>query len=278
MKPVLAILKMAFLAMSLAVAGLIGMSAPVLAANPSYHDKHPIDPNNYRVCKKCHFDWQVNKQGTSAWGVDEHKGFTSRRNRQEMLCVECHSAVAIASHPTGFSPTRSLPKEFPLNARGQMTCTTCHDIQKAGKPELQARETGEGFCLSCHSASFFAGMVDAGSSIMNSGHVSAENDTRGSVDNYSLQCMTCHPDQAAVSGGKTASKNFMLASGGTSHPIGTNYQTMARYSGYRLSYSLPEEIILPNGQVSCISCHIAYTKDHGEPVLKDNLCTTCHDK
>ena len=253
--------------------GLIGATTPVLASVTS---NHAAEDSN---CSKCHFDWKAGGNGASAWGVDEHKGFTNKKNHQEMLCDECHSAVTDASHPTGFVPTRTLPTEFPLNARGKMTCTTCHDIQKNGKPSLQAKESGKEFCLSCHSESFFAEMVDAGNSLITSGHISAENESRGTVDNYSLQCMTCHADQAAISGGKLASRTFMLAtSGGGSHPIGTNYQVMSSYDGYRVASSLPEEIVLPNGQVGCITCHKPYTKNHGEPVLKENLCTTCHDK
>jgi len=279
MKLLLVIRNLAFFGIVIILLGVVGMSVPVLADNASFHIRNPVDPDNYRSCVKCHFDWKVKSGGRANWGVAQHKGFTSKKNHQETTCGKCHSAVAIASHPTGFAPGRSLPAEFPLSGRGIMTCTTCHDIEKSGKPDLQGEESGKGFCLSCHSQSFFAGMADSGDSLMASGHISAENETHGTVDNYSLRCLTCHRDQGAVSGRTTASGNFMLIStGGASHPIGTHYLTMARYSGYRLSFALPEEIILPNGQVGCISCHKAYSKNHGEIVLKEDLCTTCHDK
>ena len=271
----------------LVMTGLIGISNPVLAKQVPSNINLSGHAENDKNCAKCHFDWKSKSQIAvkaeghrgSAWGKDDHREFSNKSNQQEQLCEECHSGVIEASHPTGFIPARSLPTEFPLNEKGEMTCTTCHDIQKNGKPALQVQKRGKQFCASCHSESFFASMPDAGNSLITSGHLSADNKSSGTLDNYSTECMTCHMDKGEVSGRKVASRKFMLSTiGGGNHAVGMDYNQFQYKIDYRPVNSLPEEIFLPEGKVSCISCHKAYTKKHGEIVSKDNLCITCHDK
>ncbi len=43
---------------------------------------------------------------------------------------------------------------------------------------------------------------------------------------------------------------------------------------------LPTAIWLPNGKLSCVSCHEPYKKQHGQLVVTNSgsvLCAQCHD-
>ena len=45
---------------------------------------------------------------------------------EEALCTRCHEHAVQLSHPTGFTPGRTLPAEYPLDWKGNFTCSTCH--------------------------------------------------------------------------------------------------------------------------------------------------------
>ena len=56
------------------------------------------------------------------------------------------------------------------------------------------------------------------------------------------------------------------------------YEQAQIYGGYRPLVSLSPEVILPGGQVSCLSCHAGYSREHGRPPQTSNgLCAECHD-
>ena len=47
---------------------------------------------------------------------------------QELLCKRCHPKELVVSHPTGFVPNRNIPALYPLDWKGELTCSSCHDI------------------------------------------------------------------------------------------------------------------------------------------------------
>ena len=137
--------------------------------------------------------------------------------------------------------------------------------------------------MSCHDAKFFDKMADQGSSMVISGHLSTSNiDLRSAgIDVYSLQCMGCHGRQGDANGVSVDSNLVMRHVGNSvNHPIGARYSEAVAYGGYRPQIMLNKKILLPDGKVSCVSCHLGYTKDHGKLVVprdRSSICFECHD-
>lgn len=200
---------------------------------------------------------------------------------QEALCRKCHPTALKLSHPSGFSPKGKPPETYPLDWKGDLTCSTCHDIHGSKPGLMRGSKQGKDLCLSCHDAKFFQKMRDGGSSMM-VGHLSngAEVNTP-TLDSYSRQCMECH----AGSGDQKLSssiRNGVLrhASNSVNHPIGVNYQQAGAFGGYRARAIVERKIFLPNGQIGCVSCHLGYSKEHGKLVsgtARSSLCFECHD-
>ncbi len=270
----------------LAVTGIIGISYPALAAQQlEVATLPPNHASNETNCDNCHLGWDRRSLKSSHLlnrFTANHEDFDSRRAGQERTCRTCHTGVVEASHPTGVIPSRSLPPHLPLNDRGEMTCSTCHALEKNGEIRRKAGQSNQEFCESCHSASFFTRMADSGSSILTSGHLSVDKWPSGSADNYSRQCMNCHMDNARMASPGTAMKtaavgSFAMGGGAANHSIGSTYSDFSMRRNYRPASALASEILLPEGKVSCLSCHKAYTQKHGEVTVARNLCTQCHN-
>lgn len=121
-------------------------------------------------------------------------------------------------------------------------------------------------------------MADSGSSIMFSGHLKEINNTSLSgIDAYSKKCMECHDKQTNLPGLTVSFGNGLVRhGGGTNHPVGVNYQDAFKSGTYRDVMKPPKEIMLPNGMVSCVSCHEGYKKKHGK-LIPEASCISCHD-
>lgn len=64
------------------------------------------------------------------------------------------------------------------------------------------------------------------------------------------------------------------------HPIGMSYRKALAYGGYRPLRTVERKLLLPDGRVSCISCHGGYQKEHGKLLVANAgsaLCYQCHD-
>jgi predicted CXXCH cytochrome family protein len=201
-----------------------------------------------------------------------------------MLCGFCHKNVKRMSHPSGFAPKGKLPPGLPLDWKGEMTCSTCHEIHGSKPGMIRGGLQGKQLCMACHDAAFFSGMKDAGISLQQSGHAipeMAEAEKGVGVDALSLQCMGCHNQQSDSLGIRVDRDGVVHhASGGANHPIGIPYPLVSRNREFRSKGSLPKVIWLPNGRLSCVSCHQPYKKEHGQLVLsndKSSLCTQCHE-
>ena len=198
---------------------------------------------------------------------------------QEQLCSGCHRGAIEASHPSGFSPKRPLPSEFPVDWKGDLTCSTCHDIHNDMPGHMRVAATGRELCLACHAPDFFDDMRDNGASMVLSGHVDASTDPIRVIDRYSLRCMVCHAEMAFVLGSDSNAANLSRhGNGSMNHSIGADYQLAAIYGGYRPAFQLAQEILLPNGKTSCVSCHLGYSREHGRLARpRADLCFECHD-
>lgn len=201
---------------------------------------------------------------------------------QEALCGKCHPTALKISHPSGFTPKAKLPDIYPLDWKGDLTCSTCHDIHASNPGLLRGSEQGKNLCLTCHDAKFFQNMRDGGSSMM-VGHLSNGAQINApTLDAYSRQCMECHDRNGDPKLSSTIDRNGVLrhASSSVNHPIGVNYQKAAAFGGYRAQAIVERKIMLPNGQIGCVSCHLGYSKDHGKLVAdtaRSTLCFECHD-
>jgi predicted CXXCH cytochrome family protein len=62
--------------------------------------------------------------------------------------------------------------------------------------------------------------------------------------------------------------------------VGKVYQRWVSYGGYRPVSAIPASIRLPDGVVSCVSCHESYSERHGALVMandRSQICYGCHD-
>lgn len=221
--------------------------------------------------------------------ASETRGFVSAAlvEDEPALCISCHLGIwRSTSHPIGMVPTEVLPREFPVDGAGRVGCRTCHHVHadQDGKQHggLRSEALGSAFCLNCHELSFFDQMVDGGSSLLPFGHVSTgAMDELGEVDILSAGCLACHDGGVSpVSWVNSAAIHTAPGTPASSHPVGVDYATSASFGGYRDAFLLPSEMLLPNGKVSCVSCHAVYVADHGAPVVsmsESRLCFSCHD-
>ncbi len=249
---------------------LVVLLVSVLALKKVTAISHPAHNAN---CAACHL------AGSSTVAANAHQLLSS----QERICGACHEDALRLSHATGFTPNRVLPDEYPLDWKGDVTCSTCHDIHASEPGLLRGNKRGRDLCLSCHEQRFFDSMPDAGTSIMNTGHLDASTNKQAvGVDAFSIQCLGCHSSRAdgAPAVGIDPQGLVRHADGAVNHPIGVNYDAASRYGGYRSRMHLSNAILLPDGRVGCISCHQGYTQEHGKLVMSSRgsgLCFECHD-
>lgn len=200
---------------------------------------------------------------------------------QEALCQNCHPKATQVSHPSGFAPKNRPPADYPLDWKGDLTCSTCHDIHGKTPGLLRGKRRGRELCLTCHEATFFSRMKDQGNSVTASGHLDAGGGAPAlKLDSYSRQCMDCHGNKG--DNPTSIDRNSIVRHGvsSTNHPIGANYADAVKFGGYRPARQLSKRILLPGGLVSCVSCHEGYSKQHGKlvtPKLGSTLCYECHD-
>jgi len=202
---------------------------------------------------------------------------------QEMLCGICHKNARRMSHPSGFPAAGKTPADLPLDWKGDLTCSTCHEVHGTQPGLMRGNKRGKTLCLACHDKAFFAAMKDGGSSLQQSGHAlpsEALNQVNVGIDALSLQCMGCHNKQTDAMGVRVGSNGIVRHnSGGANHPIGVPYPVFDQGHSFKSKGSLPKEIWLPDGKLSCVSCHQPYKKEHGKLVVTNansSLCLQCH--
>lgn len=207
------------------------------------------------------------------------------------LCGECHEEGEGPSHPVDVRASMTIPSVFPLDRKGNITCVTCHSIHKEDRPGnryiLRVEETGEPFCMTCHSELIEGLAMHKGT--VESAHISrryVEEDKNDIIDELSAKCLNCHDASFASDTlveyiGRGSYRHGQPL--GLSHLIGVDYYlTYSKYSGaYVAPESLRPEIKLFSGKVGCGSCHNPYSKRHFQLVMsneKSALCYGCHRK
>jgi predicted CXXCH cytochrome family protein len=249
----------------LTIAALFSVAVVSNAFKP--RDYHPQNTE----CGSCHLATEVTKQNAH-----------QLLNSQERLCLDCHPNALQVSHPSGFVPTRNLPEIYPLDWKGDVTCSTCHEIHGSEHGLLRGKQTGRGFCMSCHDEGFFNSMADKGASIQLTGHIAAaEIPENLDLDPFSMQCLSCHSEGSEGPISRIDARGIVRhGSGSGNHPIGMSYGETRGIGLYRKISELPPGILLPEGKMACVSCHVGYSKQHGALVLSTDrsaLCMGCHD-
>lgn len=232
-------------------------------------------PHPELACQECHVETASVQAGSEL-----SRFARTLRGSQEQVCGRCHKGAVEASHPSGFTPARALPSEFPLDWRGKMTCSTCHDFHDGRTRKRQVAVDDKDLCLSCHAAGFFDDMPDHGQNIARSGHIDARAQRPPSpVDAYSMRCIECHGTYVSLpNDGIRTAYTANNGTGMVNHPIGSTYGNRIGRSRFRPAATLPKDILLPDGRVSCLSCHDGYSREHGAMVpSRADLCVHCHD-
>jgi len=160
-------------------------------------------------CNKCHL----------ARGVINQQNAKTLVASQEVLCKGCHQNAITASHPTGLKPIQKPPEQFPLDWKGELTCSTCHSIHSTEPGLPRVKLMGKALCLSCHTTSFFSRMKDEGTSILLSGHLDPRASLQGDIDSFSIQCMSCHDTLEANLNVQISTNVILHSSDSFVHPI-----------------------------------------------------------
>ena len=254
-----------------AIAATLLFAATWLYASVNLPEKHM----GSHACANCHLaEENINRDNA-------HLLIAS----QEKLCASCHPKAVQVSHPSGIRPALAVPPAYPLDWKGDMTCSTCHDVHAQTAGLMRGNARGRNFCLSCHDKQFFDKMADQGISMISSGHMSsmtAKVDlNKLGIDAYTVQCMNCHGNYGDLNGSSIDEGQIMRHAGkGVNHPIGRLYSESFKKGKYKPEFTVNQRLFLPEGKLSCVSCHQGYAKDHGKLRVGKRgsaLCFECHD-
>jgi len=221
------------------------------------------------------------------------------RPEDRSLADRLRLGPGVANHPVGVVPSAAIrvPGGWPLGPGGSLTCLTCHvqlpSLEAAAGVRLRAVDYEAGgleFCRNCHGA--VSGEASAkGQHWLAVGRAHVMDNAEplrwsGSVDSQSRRCLECHDGVNAVDGASTTARNRGPGSVGDprrNHPVGVPYPPHAKRGGaerFRPAARLPISIRLPEGKVSCVSCHDLYALDRNRltvPIEGSTLCFSCHD-
>lgn len=222
-----------------------------------------------------------------------------RSGRQRSPTRHFLHGPGMANHPVGVVPSRNIriPEDWPVDVDGSITCGTCHyafPSLAAGDPLLRGsngrRIEPTQFCARCHTS---ASPDQAGGMhwiAVGAAHIKSKGEYAGQfsggVDVESKRCLSCHDGinaSEASSGAATHGSFGSFANERLNHPIGIpypTYQPPGNGTKYRPASLLPREIRLPDGMVSCVSCHNLYARDKHlltVPIKDSALCLTCHE-
>ena len=205
-----------------------------------------------------------------------------------------------SNHPVGVVPSAAIriPGGWPLAPDGSLTCLTCHrkipPLEGASQAFLRGsadpRTDSLDFCRNCHGHDDSS--VSAASQhwmAVGEAHISdAEYSLRrrATMDSRSRRCLECHDGVNATEGATSTAWNRGPGSVGDprrNHPVGVPYPARTvrgPSSAFRPPELLPASIRLPEGKVSCVSCHDLYATSRGRltaPIEGSALCFVCHD-
>lgn len=245
----------------LLVAALIALTAPpALAAVHEFSGR----------CDQCHLE-ETPVSGDNL------------RGDIETLCRRCHRLPQRYNHPSGIPLAEGLPAPFNRHGHGQLTCTTCHDPHPAPSAPtarfLRSGTTGSAFCESCHpQVDETDGRHLAVTPLAHRKGGIVPLRSGKSIDSPSLGCLACHDGSAARAVTYCLPNSRGNCEG---HVVGVPYAESAGANPRLVPVdALAPEIYLPDGVVSCLSCHSPYSDTPHMVVTTApgsfKLCTECH--
>ena len=206
----------------------------------------------------------------------------------------------IANHPVYVVPPDGMriPPDWPVDARGAITCWTCHtaipdSIAESG-PQLRGEGTTlariDDFCATCHAATAIQDTRSIHWLAMGTAHITGRRTAAPSgyrvLDAGTRTCLTCHDGALASESGHLTPWNRSHGFSGDqsrAHPVGVRYTDLTRaqnLSPLKPESQLPDAITLPDGKVGCVSCHNLYARERyllAVPIERSQLCFSCHD-
>ncbi len=221
------------------------------------------------------------------------------RAASRSLAERLRDGPGASNHPVHVRPsgTVRIPRGWPLADDGSLTCLTCHDklppLEGASHAYLRdfAEEEADtlAFCVKCHSDDTTRTATAQHWMAVGVAHV-PDDDRRphrsgGLLDADSRRCMACHDGVGADEAVNSTVWNrgsSPLDDRRRNHPIGVSYpsHTPRNYGvPFRPISMLPAGIRLPDGKVSCVSCHDLYASDRHHlsvPIEGSALCFACH--
>ncbi|MCP4250995.1 MAG: hypothetical protein GY778_28490 [bacterium] len=205
----------------------------------------------------------------------------------------------VTNHPVHVVPSAAIdvPADWPLEAEGTIGCLTCHTqlppFGSVEQPFLRGSADGlpgRAFCATCHTSDSTRSAQSQHWTAMSSAHTRNRTETNrghsGMLDAESRQCMACHDGVGASDAKNSTPWNRgpgHLGDRKRNHPVGVDYPSHGNRKSstpLRPATMLPEEVRLPGGQVSCVSCHDLYARDPARltvPIERSALCFTCHE-
>ena len=267
--------------------------------------------NSSRECAICHIRWVDALVRTDDQAEPMEKVLERQAGSGDM-CLSCHDGSVADSrfkiwstshHTTGQKPSpriRIPTDRFPLDAKGHMTCSTCHTAHAVPESSdirtvvfLREPNVDSSLCLACHNdhaqkndfqhpvgdmeAPVPRVILEAGGRTSENGHTvicQTCHEPHGARNDWMLVlppselCIACHTDKDP----EAASKDGMPF-----HKIGQTYP------GFSPPESLLDEAALfgPRGELSCLSCHRLHDASGAKPLLirkndDSSLCIECH--
>ena len=204
----------------------------------------------------------------------------------------------VSNHPVNVRPSNAVrvPDGWPLRPDGTIGCLTCHDGLPDGrtgaKVKLRSFDADSGdpiqFCANCHQSSGQRTAEAMHWMAVGRAHImeASNESSAGSLDAESRSCMECHDGVTAGEFNNTTPWNRGGGYKGDrrrNHPVGVPYprkQMAGHDASLRHQSLLPKSIRLPNGRISCVSCHDLYATEPAHlvvPIRESALCLTCHD-
>lgn len=271
-------------------------SVPRAAAD----EPRPTGPSSAKECAICHLRW-----APTFISGDGGSEFLSRPDadvvQSEKMCFSCHDGSVVdsrirllkgARHATGRPPPAgmTIPPELPLDAKGNVTCGTCHSAHGVTREEaakgdtffLRVSNKESRMCVMCHGDR--AGGPSAGNHPLEPAkeggtgavdckachdvHGSTEAPMLASTVGDSALCLKCHEDRG---------NSGLLGLHGGGHPVNVAPLT-----------ALPSRALTaagarmgPRGQVTCLSCHDVHRAPVDDGLLRmdparSSLCIECH--
>ena len=253
------------------------------------------DPHGHKDrCRSCHFNAPPDgltppADGRNAAGTD----YPLRYDRERAVCERCHPDSGRRGHPFEVATKKAMPAGWPLDAKGRLMCSSCHDPHaRASKGKsaylLRGTKRGAQFCQECHEAGMRKDPRGWHVLVTQTAHAAASEPpaTGAELDPLTVRCLSCHDGTFGSGVSAHVSSGRVGAPRGSSHPVGVRYPSTptviirGKSTKFRPRASLDKRIRLFDNKVGCGSCHDVYSENEkflSVETRGSRLCKACHD-